>query len=109
MAALKSMVMTASQAQSYVGVASSVDDAPKYPYGLQLCLDGDTLKALGLTKMPPVGETMMIMARVKVTGARENEERDGEKRIGCDLQITDMTIGEDSDKPTAEDALYGAG
>lgn len=70
---------------------------PKYPWGLCLRLDEDSLKKLGLDgDLPQVGESMQFVAMAKVTSAsiHESENPDGSKRQCCnvELQITDMGV-----------------
>lgn len=77
--------------------ASGKISGPKYPYGLCLSLDDDTLKKLGLDgELPEVGEVIHFMAMARVTSASENEREttDGatEKCCRVELQITDMGV-----------------
>ncbi len=102
---LKSMKMSASAAKEYAGPASVSADVPRYPYGLSITLDHSSIEALGMTGMPVVGDTMMIHARVKVTRCEVSErQKEVEKNIG--LQITDMALSPDAEKPGAESKLY---
>jgi hypothetical protein len=68
-------------------------DAPKYPYGLEISLNHESMTKLGLDKAPPmVGQFMTLTATVKVTSCRAEEEREGGTRLSTELQITDMEI-----------------
>ena len=67
-------------------------EASKYPYGLLINLDGETMKKLGLDKaLPSVGQTMSLTATVKVTGLHQEEEQD-ETCYTSSLQITAMEL-----------------
>lgn len=73
---------------------------PKYPYGLCLYLDDETLEKLGITELPKVGTVMTLTAQVKVTSVRSSEtqtekskgETDENTNSSVDLQITDMEL-----------------
>jgi hypothetical protein len=65
-------------------------EQPAYPYGLCLCLDSETLDKLGMKALPPVGTVFNIAAKVVVTSVREQQDADGSKSRGVDLQVTDM-------------------
>lgn len=67
-------------------------DTPAYPYGLQLHLDDDTMKKLGIDAMPQVGASIQFTANANVCGARARAEGDGGTEASMDLQITDMQI-----------------
>jgi len=72
-------------------------EGPKYPYGLCISLDNDTLKKLGLDgDLPGVGDIIQFNAIAKVTNVSENEREgtDGATTKHCrvELQITDMGI-----------------
>ena len=63
MATLKSMKLTAEEAKGeYSCCPTSEGDAPKYPYGLNLCLGDEALAKLGMGLMP-VGTEIMVMAQ----------------------------------------------
>lgn len=62
----------------------------KYPYGLQISLEEDQLKALGVSEMPKAGSELTLTVKVKVTGCREDEKADGEIERCLSMQITDM-------------------
>lgn len=64
---------------------------PKYPYGLCLDLNDDTLKKLGIDPLPPVGTVVHITAMAKVKNVSEYENEEGAERC-LGLQITDMSV-----------------
>lgn len=106
---MKSMKMSAEQAKEYsTGCCAPADiaDAPRFPYGLHIDLCDEAMKSLGMTAMPETGQTLIITARVLVDSCREEARQDGvERNVG--MQITDMAIGPDTAKPSAEESLYG--
>lgn len=76
---------------------ASTYSGPKYPYGLCVSLDDDSLKKLGLDgELPAVGEIIHFEAIARVTSASENErettEGATEKCCRVELQITDMGV-----------------
>jgi hypothetical protein len=89
---LTNMQMSAEEAKEYTAVAPDASNAPKYPYGLQICLNDDGLQKLGIDKLPEVGGELIMTAKVIVTSARSSQQMDGDKESGCDLQITDMAL-----------------
>lgn len=107
---LTNMQMSAEEAKEYVGGSSpgDVGNAPKYPYGLEVCLADDSLKNLGIDKLPEVGTEMLLMAKVIVTSVRSSQQMDGDKESGCDLQITDMSLSEPVTKIDPATVMYGA-
>lgn len=88
--AMTNMQMSKEEAKEYSSPVPG--DAPRYPYGLCLCLDDDALAKLGIATPLPVGTEVMITARAKVTGTRSNEDMSGEAETSMDLQVTDMEI-----------------
>jgi len=91
---------------------SAVADSPTYPWGLGLTLDQDALEKLGVDKLPDVGETLRIEARVSVTSISASDSK-GEggkthKSRSLGLQITDLCLEKDEgDGGSAADKLYG--
>lgn len=90
-------------------VAPSEYKGPKYPYGLCISLDDDSLEKLGMAgDLPPVGSIINFMAIAKVTSASENEREgmDGKAEKCCrvELQITDMGVAGASDADRAVEA-----
>mgnify|MGYP003630541714 CR=1 FL=1 len=83
---------------------SDSEGGPAYPYGLSLNLTDEVLKKLGIKNAPAVGEKMMLMATVEVTGTSQYENQKG-KDTNVNLQITDMELS--GDGSSAADRLYG--
>lgn len=81
-------------------------DEPAYPYGLEVRLDTDALKKLGiLDKLPKVGKGMKLEALVDVTSVSENDRKGGGKSCNVTLQITDLGLSAAADTD-AGDTLY---
>lgn len=102
-----SMKINSKEAYSLVSSEEAKSpDLPKYPYGLKICLDDESLKKLGFDSLPKVGSEMMILAKVEVCSARTYETMAGGSDNGVDLQITDMEIRSDEEK-SIESSFYG--
>ena len=68
----------------------SVMEQPRYPYGLEITLNKESLQKLGeKAESYIVGKDLYIMARVKVSGVRIVDSENSNNR-SVDLQITDM-------------------
>lgn len=92
-------------------VAGTPDDAPRYPWGLQVRLEDDELEKLGITALPNVGDEQLLVATVKVTSVSERDDESGTTR-SVGLQITDMhleTESPDAKRKATMKALYGEG
>lgn len=89
---------------------STLVESPRYPWGLCIDLDDEAMKRLKLAKMPPVGESVMVLAKATVTRCSENQYQnsDGkaETRQNCALQITDLALSDVDDESDAATALY---
>lgn len=82
-------------------------EGPKYPYGLCIHLEEESLKKLGITELPAVGASMVLHAKVEVTAVSKNESKEGGEHRSLSLQITEMALGSEKKKDTAE-TLYGS-
>lgn len=71
----------------------------RYPYGLRLDLNNDTLDKLGIKKLPTVGTVLMFEAKAKVVGSRQSATEGSENR-SVELQIThiDLEAGESGEE-----------
>ena len=97
------MKLTQKEAKVEAGIEEP--KGPRYPYGLSLNLDEESLEKLGITELPDVGDSKMLIAFIDVTDKHESESADGEKRESIRLQITDMSI-EEKVKPDKLKTLY---
>lgn len=66
---------------------------PRYPYGLSLYLDTESLAKLGITELPKVGAQLKLQALVTVTEVGMHQRQDGQAESRAELQITDMELG----------------
>ncbi len=103
---LTNMKMSKKEAKVNEGV--EVNDSPRYPWGLSINLDEESLSKLGMSKLPDVGDQKMLVAFVDVTDKHESDSQDGKKRKSIRLQITDMSI-EEKVKPDKLKTLYDNG
>lgn len=75
----------------------------EYPYCLKLHLTQNELTKLGVDEMPALESEMSLIAKVKVVGARsENDQH------SLELQITEMLLGKPKKEQEHESMLYGA-
>ena len=82
----------------------------RYPYGLRITLDSDTLKKLGITEPPRVGSKKMMLAAVECVEVSKCLNDEGQ--ISVSLQITNMDLkgkddGKKADSGSIESMLYG--
>jgi hypothetical protein len=103
------MKLTSQESKEATGaVPTDKPQGPEYPWGLGLHLDDEVLGKLGMG-LPEVGKTLMVQARVKVTGAMSNQIDGGKEQRTAQLQIVDMGIGTDEGEGTdAAAKLYDA-
>lgn len=84
-----------------------ISNEPKYPYGLEMYLNDQIIKKLGMKSDDfRGGKTMTLTATVKVSGVNIREEADNEEKTTVNLQITDMEISGKPDTSKAADVLY---
>lgn len=105
---MKHMALTKIERKPETDVAIATEK-PKYPYGLELRLDNESLTKLGITTLPKVGMKLRLEAKVFVESVSEEERADGKPNRHVGLQITDMALGEnpgDKSKRHAQ-TLYG--
>lgn len=96
---LVSMKITAAERKDQASpMPVSPTDAPRYPYGLELHLDQDSLDKLDLT-LPKVGKEFLLVAKVKVTNVSSHENVGQKTQSTLGLQITSMCL-----EPPGDDA-----
>lgn len=81
-------------------------DQPAYPYGLEIRLDDEGLKKLGIKTPPAVGTRMDLCAMVTVVSARQEQVKDGTD-TSVSLQITDMDLAASVAGTDAAKVLFG--
>ena len=67
-------------------------ESGRYPYGLELRLDDDSVSKLGID-LPDVGTEVSVTAKGKVQSAESRDSADGGKRLSCCIQITKLKVG----------------
>lgn len=108
MATLINMENTPQEAKAQVGLTPE-SDAPKYPWGLEISLNDDSLDKLGIETLPAVGTAVTIVAKATVSSTSERAtESDGACASMC-LQITEMQLSgvQEDALGRATKALYG--
>lgn len=105
---MKDMSMSKAEAEKACSVMSPEKDKPKYPYGLCLHLDNETLKKLGYQNLPDIGTKVKIEAVGEVKSISASDSQEGGSHKSVDIQITEMEVsagGEKNEKAAEE--LYG--
>lgn len=97
--ALTNMQLTAAEAKAQtICCGPDGDTGPRYPYGLSLSLDAESMAKLGMVEMPPVGAKLTLVATVEVTNVSQHQNQEKvDKSVG--LQITDMDLRAPSSGP----------
>lgn len=82
-----------------VPCCGKAEDRPKYPWGLEVRLDGDAIKKLGLNIKDFDTDTIVqIQAKAETTSVSESDTQQVGKSVSLAFQITDMALtceGED--------------
>lgn len=77
-----------------------------YPYGLRINLDEETIKKLGFSGLPKVGQSLELVGKVKVVDVSTRDSESGKVR-GLGLQITHLDFDDEKeDKKDPADVLY---
>ena len=84
---LRDMKMSASEVKESNEVAS---DSPRYPWGLQLSLDDDSLDKLGIG-LPDIGESMLVVAIARVESVSEHKNG-SETTRSVSMQIEKLSL-----------------
>lgn len=87
---LTSMKLSRDEAEDTV---LSVDEAPRFPWGLSITLDEESLSKLGIDLSNfEIGQTIEIVAVAKVESKSEHEHQDDDAHQSVGLQITELDI-----------------
>ncbi len=84
--------------------SSVAQEESKFPFGLSLHLNSDSLDKLGIATLPEVGASFNLMAVTVVEAISEFESEESGKERTLTLQITDMAL---EGKKTQADTLFG--
>jgi hypothetical protein len=79
-----------------------------YPYGLGITLDHDSLKKLGVNKLPKAGDKIHLHAHAHVRSVEERHEDGGKKRREMRLELRKMRLEHSDDGTQEENAKAGA-
>jgi hypothetical protein len=80
---------------------------PKYPWGLSLSLETETLNKLGMTiKDFEIGSMVPISVMARVTSLSMNEREDGDKSSCVGLICAQMDFNKKSSDDEKADKLY---
>ncbi len=102
---LVDMKMSKKQSKGEVCCADD-EKGPRYPYGLAINLNSDSLKKLGFSKLPAVGTEMRVVGVGRITRASENRSQRGVDR-DVNIQLEQVEV-KPSKKATAVDAVTEA-
>lgn len=72
--------------------AAPSKDSPRYPYGLCIDLNNESLDKLKMATLPDVGDEVTITAKARVQSVSERDSIDGDSSRSVSLQITKLRI-----------------
>lgn len=84
----------------------SLDDAPKYPYGLTIELDQKQLKSLGIDKTPTIDQVFNLKIVSHVRNVNKQEGEGDDSGYSVSLQITDIEVQEKKEDGISSDTFY---
>lgn len=90
--------------------ASTCDEkGPRYPYGLSINLDSDSMKKLGFDELPAVGTKMIVVGLGTITHAGERRSQDGVDRdMSIQLEMVEIEPFVKAEDETAVGAVSKA-
>ena len=104
MTRLVSMKMSKKQSKGEFAIAET--EGPRFPHGLSIHLNGDSMKKLGFTELPAVGTEMIVVGVGKIASASENRRQNGIDR-DMSIQLERIEV-EPLNEDTAADAVTKA-
>jgi hypothetical protein len=91
--ALVDMKLSKKESKEEVGIITTKSEGPRYPYGLSLDLNDESMDKLGLSaKSFSVGEEVVIKAKAKIKSLRMNQYEGEDKSDSMELQITKLEV-----------------
>ena len=90
-------------------VTSIESDAPEYPWGLSIGLNGESLKKLGKSSSDfDLGDEIEMTIKVKVKGLSSSKyEGDSDGHESVDLQICEMELKDGNSDTRRISRMYG--
>lgn len=101
---LVDLAYTSKERKEEAAEAKSMEP-PEYPWGLQIRLENEELKKLGIKDLPEVGEEYHLEVVAKVTSVSENQYGDGRTERCVCLQI--CMAGVQLDESAADEKREG--
>ncbi len=87
--------------------AVELPEKSEFPHGLTIHLDEESIKKLGMSELPDVGDQFMVGAYSDVTDVHEGaSQREGKSR-SFTLQITHLELKPRISRNSPEKDLYG--
>jgi hypothetical protein len=94
---LVDMGLTEEESKENIPAAGATPKGPRFPYGLCISLDEQSLnKLIDHDDMPEVGDRIHFMAFAKVTSVSSNQMEGGEEQRRVELQITEMSFEDEN-------------
>ena len=90
MTALTDMKLSKKEAKAEHEI--STNDGPRFPHGLTIHLDDDSMKKLGFDSLPDVGEEFIVVGVGPVESANEHKRQNGVDR-SMSIQLQRLEIG----------------
>jgi len=86
---LVDMKLTKKESKAEVATDSK---GPRYPYGLSISLDDESLKKLGFDSLPDVNDQFIVVGVGPVTSVRQSQDEDGADR-SFSIQLEKLEVG----------------
>lgn len=104
---LVNLKMTASEQKKQMAPIATQSDGDRYPYGLSIALDSDTIDKLDVDDDLTAGDTVVLLGKATVRSVSTSDSESGKSRT-VSLQITDLCLetGEETDLGAVAARLY---
>lgn len=84
------MALSKKEAKAQSMPMATESKGPRYPWGLSINLDSETMKKLKIGELA-AGQVVVLAGKAKVTRCEETEDESGE-RYSATIQITDLAL-----------------
>jgi len=91
MSKLTDMKLPKRTKNSHAEVACDSPDEPRYPYGLEISLDNDAIKKLGI-ELPEAGEQFIVLGVGPVVRVSQTDNKRGKDR-SLSIQLQKIEVG----------------